>query len=173
MKIAVVSSSLRPGSYSKIMARRAHEVLTGQGHAPGWIDLVDLRLPMCDGDAAYETPEVERATEELKGYDRVIAATAVYNYDANAALKNYIELTGSAWENKIVGFLCAAGGTSSYMSIMSLANSLMLDFRCWIVPRFVYAEGDDFAKGAVKSAQIQKRIAGLCADIVSVRIGTA
>ena len=27
--------------------------------------------------------------------------------------------------------------------IMGLANSLMLDFRCWIVPRFVYVTGAD------------------------------
>jgi NAD(P)H-dependent FMN reductase len=67
----------------------------------------------------------------------VIIATGIYNYDANAAVKNLVELTGDAWENKVVGFLCAAGGMSSYMSIMSLANSLMLDFRSIIVPRFV------------------------------------
>ncbi len=55
-----------------------------------------------------------------------------------------IELAGSAWEDKIVGFLCAAGGMSSYMSVMAYANSLMLDFRCVIIPRFVYATGDIF-----------------------------
>jgi FMN reductase len=38
--------------------------------------------------------------------------------------------------NKVVGFLCAAGGKSSYMSVMRLANSLMLDFRCLIIPHF-------------------------------------
>jgi len=43
--------------------------------------------------------------------------------------KNMIELTGSAWEDKIVGFLCAAGGHASYMSVMAYAiYSLMLDF---------------------------------------------
>ena len=28
------------------------------------------------------------------------------------------------------------------MSIMSMANSLMLDFRCIIIPRFVYSDDD-------------------------------
>ena len=55
-----------------------------------------------------------------------------------------IELTGSAWEDKIVGFLCAAGGMGSYMSVMAYANSLMLDFRCVIIPRFVFATGEGF-----------------------------
>ena len=58
--------------------------------------------------------------------------------------KNMIELTGSAWEDKIVGFLCAAGGHTSYMSVMSYANSLMLDFRCVIIPRFAFATSDAF-----------------------------
>ena len=69
----------------------------------------------------------------------ILLATPIYNYDVSAAAKNMVELTGSAWRDKTVGFICAAGGTSSYMSVMGLANSLMLDFRCIILPRFVYA----------------------------------
>ena len=37
---------------------------------------------------------------------------------------------------------------SSYMSVMAYANSLMLDFRCVIIPRFVYATGSAFAEGS-------------------------
>ena len=66
----------------------------------------------------------------------IMLAVPIYNYDANAAVKNLIELTGSAWEDKIVGFACAAGGQSSYMSIIGLANSLMLDFRCIILAQW-------------------------------------
>jgi FMN reductase len=72
-----------------------------------------------------------------------LIATPVYNYNINAALKNLIELTGSAWTDKVVGFICSAGGKNSYMSVMSLANSLMLDFRSIIIPRFVYSDDDN------------------------------
>jgi FMN reductase len=88
-------------------------------------------------------------------------ATPIYNYDANAAVKNLIELTGSGWQDKPVGFLCAAGGMSSYMSIMSLANCLMLDFRSIVVPRFVYATGEAFAGGRIVDADVEKRVAEL------------
>jgi len=59
--------------------------------------------------------------------------------------------------------LCRAGGRSSYMSIMSLANSLMLDFRCFIVPRFVYATGEAFANDRTEemylsSAEVKERL---------------
>ncbi len=63
----------------------------------------------------------------------------VYNYDVNAVAKNFIELMGEdALGNKTVGFMLSAGGGGSYMAVMPFANSLMLDFRCWIVPRFLY-----------------------------------
>jgi FMN reductase len=99
----------------------------------------------------------------------IIIATPIYNYDANAAAKNLVELTGSSWEDKTVGFLCAAGGGSSYMSIMGLANSLMLDFRCLIIPRFVYAKGDDFREKKHPTADLVARIGQLAEASMKIR----
>ncbi len=87
----------------------------------------------------------------------------IYNYGINAAAKNVVELTGrDAWTGKVVGFVCAAGGHGSFMSVMPLANSLMLDFRCIIVPRFVYATKAAVQDGKVVSDEIRKRISQLC-----------
>ena len=98
------------------------------------------------GRAAVHGAEVDLTHTIIRApIDGIVVATPIYNYDASAAAKNLVELTGRAWQNKVVGFLCAAGGDGSYMSIMALANSLMLDFRCVIVPRFVYATGGAFA----------------------------
>ena len=82
----------------------------------------------------------------------------IYNFDVNAAAKNLIELTGSSWSGKVVGFACAAGGKSSYMSVMGVANSLMLDFRAHIVPRFVYATGESFGEDSVSDPDLQQRL---------------
>jgi len=76
------------------------------------------------------------------------------------------ELTGSAWEGKVVGFLNAAGGDTSYMSVMSMASSLMLDFRCVIVPRFVYATGSAFRDGVVSDRKVAGRIDELAQELV-------
>jgi NAD(P)H-dependent FMN reductase len=89
----------------------------------------------------------------------------------SAAAKNMVELTGSAWEDKIVSFLCAAGGMNSYMSVMAFANSLMLDFRSVIIPRFVYATGDAFEGDELKDKKVGKRIEELAAELV--RFGQA
>ena len=159
MNILVISASLNSDSYSRILAREAETALAAEGHTATFLDLRDLPLPLCDGETAYGHENVLRASKMVVGSDGVILATPIYNYDANAAAKNFVELTGRAWTDKVVGFLCAAGGASSYMSIMALANSLMLDFRCVIAPRFVYSSGEAFAGGKIVDSQIAARVA--------------
>ncbi len=119
---------------------------------------------LCAGVSAKLNASIEAA-------DAILVATPVYNYDVSAAAKNMVELTGSSWENKIVGFLCAAGGMSSYMSVMAFANSLMLDFRCVILPRFVYATGDSFEDDELKDKKVAKRIEELADELI--RFGKA
>ena len=159
--ILIVSSSLRSDSKSRILAQETLRVLQQEGHAAELLDLREYALPLCDGAAAYAHPDVVRLNARLRAADAIVIATPIYNFDATAALKNAIELTGEAWENKVVSFLCAAGGLNSYMSILSLANSLMLDFRSVIVPRFVYATGDDFTDGAISAPEVSRRVAEL------------
>lgn len=159
--ILTISCSLNPDSNSRVLAQEAHRVLASEGHAAAFLDLREFPLPFCDGDTAYRDPNVKRLGELLRQADGVLLASPIYNYDNNAAAKNLIELTGSAWENKVVGLLCAAGGMSSYMSIMSYANSLMLDFRSLVVPRFVYATGSAVSGGEIVSGEIKSRVADL------------
>jgi FMN reductase len=122
------------------------------------LDLRQVELPFCDADAAYGHPNVEASQSLLNSARVIIVATPIYNFDVNAAAKNLVELTGDAWENKVVGFLCAAGGSSSYMSVMGLANSLMLDFRSVIIPRFVYATRHDFIDGLRLRDEVRARV---------------
>jgi NAD(P)H-dependent FMN reductase len=155
--VLVISTSLNPESRSRILAQAALAGLTNKCDV-WFIDLADYQLPICDGAAAYEVPDVGKLTDIIKSSKAILLAVPVYNFAGSASAKNLIELTGSAWEDKIVGFLCAAGGRSSYMSIMGLANSLMLDFRCVINPRFVYADGSAFEADSVTDKKIKARI---------------
>jgi FMN reductase len=166
MSLLIVSASLDPESHSRLLARHAAEVLATTGPAPAWLDLRDLPLPLCDGGPAYAHPNVAVARERVSQAAGLLLAAPIYNYDVNAALKNFLELTGAAWADQVVGFLCAAGGPSSYMSIMGLANSLMLDFRCLVVPRFVYATGAAFADGRITDPTIAARVAQ-CARVTA------
>ena len=77
-----------------------------------------------------------------------------------------VALVAQEWKDKIVGFLCAAGGQGSYMSVMGLADSLMLDFRCVVVPRFVYATGAAFEGDVITDAGVAERVVGLAKETV-------
>lgn len=131
-----------------------------------WLDIKDLDLPLCDADKCYNMPGAQKLNQAIELADGILIAAPVYNYDVAAAAKNMIELTGSSWEEKIVGFLCAAGGTTSYMAVMAYANSLMLDFRTVIIPRFVYATGDAFDGDKVVDKKVVSRIEQVADDLV-------
>lgn len=162
----VVSTSGNPASNSRRMGRIAFDHLQKARVDCQWLDLSELALPLCDADACYTQPAARKLSKAIEAADGILVATPIYNYDVSAAAKNMVELTGSAWEDKVVGFLCAAGGASSYMSVMAYANSLMLDFRCVILPRFVYATGDAFDDEKLNDAKIARRIEEVAAELI-------
>lgn len=168
MSYLVISTSLNPDSKSFLLAHEAFTQLGAAGHKVEFLDLRKVRLPICDGAAAYGRTSVRKVTEKIKKATCILVAVPIYNFDCGAAAKNLVELTGEAWSEKTVGFLCAAGGRSSYMSIMGFANSLMLDFRCLIVPRFVYADKAAFQGGAIADDTIVRRIEDFVAKAVAL-----
>ena len=133
-----------------------------------FFNLQENPLPMCDGDECYDLPEVLDFRKKIKNAEGIIMAIPVYNFNASSGAKNIVELGGSMLYDKTFGFLCAAGGRSSYMSVMSLANSLMLDFRCYIIPKFVFATKNDFEEGKIVNPEIKNRIKGLGSELIRV-----
>ncbi len=154
MNLLVISCSLNPDSNSRIMGKVACETL---GSAD-WLDLRDHDMPLCDGAGVYSNEVTAKLTAKVEAADGILMAVPIYNYDLNAATKNLLELTGKAWTDKVVGFVVAAGGQGSYMAVMPFANSLMLDYRCTIVPRFVYATGDSFQGNELADADVKSRL---------------
>jgi FMN reductase len=169
MKTLILGCSLNPKSKSQLLAQRLNTTLEARGADNTFFDLRDIDLPLCDGaNQGAVPPELDAAIREA---DAICFAVPVYNFDVNAATKTLIELTGKAWTDKLVAFACAAGGQGSYMSVMPLANSLMLDFRCMVLPRFVYAIYSDFADGQIANDDVNQRLDDLADDML--RVGAA
>lgn len=158
MAMLILSTSLSPESRSRVLARHAFGVVQAQGPGGELADLAGMDVPMCDGGAAYGHPTVATLSEKIRSAAGIILAFPVYNYDAASTAKNLIELTGKAWTGKIVGLMTAAGGQGAYMAPLQIANSLMLDFRTIIVPRFVYATGESFAGDRVADPEVARRV---------------
>jgi FMN reductase len=165
-KLLVIRTSSNPDSKSRHLGRVAFAHLQRKRVDCAWIDISQMDLPLCDGGKCYGMPSSRKLSAAIEAADGILVAAPVYNYDVAAAAKNMIELTGSVWQDKIVGFLCAAGGTASYMSVMAYANSLMLDFRCVIIPRFVFATGDAFDDDKIADKKLIARVEQVANDLV-------
>jgi FMN reductase len=165
-KHLVISTSGNPDSNSRRMGRAAFAHLQKKEVDCDWIDIREMDLPLCDADKCYGMPGSKKLSAAIESADGILIAAPVYNYDVAAATKNMIELTGSVWEDKIVGFLCAAGGHASYMSVMAYANSLMLDFRCVIIPRFAFATSHAFDGERINDKKIAARIKQVADELV-------
>ena len=166
--LLILSCSLNPGSRSHYLATVAASTATALGIDNDLVDLRDWDLPICDGKDWFNHPSVRPMMEKVSSATAVLIASPIYNYDLNAAVKNVIELTGRAWSEKPVGMLCVAGGQRSYMAPMALANSLMFDFRCHVIPRYVYATSADFTESRELSEELNGRVRQLVQSAASL-----
>jgi len=168
IRYLVISCSLNSDSRSRLLAQRTLSYMQKRTDSVEFIDLGEISLPLCDGGSCYEDPQVQSLTRKIAHATGVVVTIPIYNFDANAAAKNLIELTGSAWNEKVVGMVSAAGGQASYMSVMGLVNSLMLDFRCLIVPRFVHAAQESFTGDQLNDAKVEGRLQELVDRIIDI-----
>ena len=164
--VLIVASSMSAKSRSRQLARLAFAKLDRTGVPTTLLDLSETPLPFGGSAAGWSDPNVARLRVQTTAATHILFAVPIYNYDVNAVAKNYIELMGEdALGGKTVGFLISAGGGGSYMSVLPFANSLMLDFRCWIVPRFLYVSKD--LENGVLPAPLEERLDALLHDLLS------
>ena len=168
MKMLVISCSLNPGSRSRLLAEEITQCLGADGVEVDSMDLRKTQMPLCDGTGTNLGETVTGLHDRIEASSGIVMCVPIYNFDVNAAAKNLIELTGSSWSGKVVGFACAAGGKSSYMSVMGIANSLMLDFRAHILPRFVYATGESFSEDTVNDPKLKTRLQEFSGEMLRV-----
>ena len=170
-KTLIIATSLNPDSRSQKLAEIALEEAKKHNLEAEILDLRQFPMPLAGTDTSWDDETATLLKNRMQQFKRFIFAVPVYNYDVNAAAKNLIELCGGSYlEGATAGFICTAGGKSSYMSILNMMNYLMLDFRVWIVPRFVYATDTDWTSKnwqdpkSLKS-ELRQRIGQLMQDV--------
>lgn len=168
MRVLVISASLNTDSKSRALALELIHCLKNGAAEHDFIDMREFPLPFAGADKCWEDANVGLLRGRIRDAHCIILSAPVYNYDLSAVAKNLVEITGESWHDKVVGFLCAAGGSRSYMSVMSFANSLMLDFRCVIIPRFVYATKENWEGMDLKTGDINKRIEDLASEALRI-----
>lgn len=167
LKFLTIGTSLNPESHSQLLAQEAFKYMKTRGED---VELLDLRkiekLPFCHGLTEVRPPFVMELMEKVKSAHGVLIATPVYDYSMTGGTKNFVEITREGWEDKIVGIVAAAGGVRSYLAPVAIMNSLMLDFRCVIVPSFVHAPGDIFTKEKTIDGDILKRVQEVAQKVI-------
>lgn len=167
MKFAIINTNLAPAGKLAYLADTLASFLKGDGLKTEVFHLSDLNLPPCDGYLCYKDEKTLSLTAELAGADAILLVSPIYNYDLNSAAKNLIELTGSSWEGKAVGLVCQAGADRSFLSPLAFINSLSVDYRCLVSPRFVYVTRANYEGGEVlpEGSPILERLRFLAREI--------
>jgi NAD(P)H-dependent FMN reductase len=163
----IVSTALRPESKTVTLARAMAAHLAGTGLEVDLFDLASEPLPACDGASCYGDPVVQAAAQRVKRAGGVVFCSPIYNYQLNSAAKNFLELTNEGWPDKVVGIVANAGGDRSFLSVLTLANSLWVDHHCLVAPRFVFATTAAFAADGTLPADgdISSRLQALAKDM--------
>ncbi|SCA63045.1 Uncharacterized protein SCG7109_AH_00210 [Chlamydiales bacterium SCGC AG-110-M15] len=154
----IFSCSLRSISRSYLLAKQAFEEIKNRGEEAELVDLRDWELPYCDGESTGNHEQVLKLEKKIRAAKGILISAPIYNFDMNALSRGLAELTAGAWEGKLVGLLCAAGGKGSYMAPMGLANSLLLHYHCFILPRIVYGTEAQFEGDSISDPELHKRV---------------
>ncbi len=169
-KITILATSLRDNSNSQKLARIFKTLAENQSIETQLLDIRDLNLPLAGTPGCWESSNINALRDSIESASHIIFAVPIYCYDVNAAAKNIIELVGKSFTQKVVGFICAAGGSNSYMSVMGMANHLMLDFRSIIVPRFVYTDYSSWDESGQVNNDIKERLECLLTELKQIQI---
>lgn len=152
--ILVISTSLNPGSISRVVAEEIYKSIKPKTDVVEFVDMQAYNIPHCNGigNDAYEDPTVKVLHDMIANAKAVILAATIYNYNVGSPVKNLIELTGtahkalgdgSAWRNKLVGFVFGAGTPASMLAGLPLLNSMLVDFKCILHPNFIHMTAGD------------------------------
>ena len=158
-QIILIQGSLSKDSNTARVINQAAKELKHREVDHEVIDLRDLDLQFCDGRKLAEynqdLQEAYRKMDEAAGY---IFGMPVYCFSVSGVLKNFIDITAEAMENKTAAIICNAGGNRSYMALGDLSKILAFESRVVTVQPAVYTSYEDFDEGKLASPEINERM---------------
>lgn len=96
--VLVISSSLRSGSNSELLAKAAMEGAAAAGHETHWLSLKDKAIGFCKGCLACQNAgkcvirdDMDDMIGRVREADVIIFATPVYYYGMSGQLKTFLD----------------------------------------------------------------------------------
>ena len=165
-QVVLLQGSLNKESRTAILIQHAEEELNNGGLKTEVIDLRNIQMDFCDGRPLKEYhPEMQQAYQTLEAADAFIIGMPVYCYSVSGPLKNFIDITSGAMENKIAGILSSAGGRQSYMATADLSNILAYESHVTTVQPIIYAHYEDYTDQTLASDRIKSKIKTLVSHL--------
>lgn len=97
-KVLIISSSLRNGSNSELMAKSAMEGAAAAGHEVHFLSLKDKQISFCKGCLACQNSgkcvirdDMDELMEQVRDADAIVFATPVYYYCMSGQLKTFLD----------------------------------------------------------------------------------
>lgn len=135
LKIAAISGSIRPGSYTRMAIAVALSGAAEFGVTTELIDLCDYALPHVGSKQDSEHPEALRLREAVKSAHGIILGTPEYHGGFSGVLKNALDLMGfEEFESKVIGLVAVSGGTMGGSIALSGLRTVGRALHAWVIP---------------------------------------
>lgn len=158
-QVVLIQGSLNKESRTASLIQHASEEMKRTGLKVQILDLRNIQMEFCDGRPLKEYhPEVQQAFQALDESDAFVIGMPVYCYSISGPLKNFIDITSGAMENKIAGILCTAGGRQSYMASADLSNILAYESHVTTLQPIIYTHAEDYTDQTLSSDRIKTKI---------------
>ncbi len=153
--ITLIQGSLNPNSKTSIILDEVINILKDKKINYELIDLRKLELQFCDGrDLEKYNEDLQKAYKIMEKSSGYIVGMPVYCYSVSGVLKNFLDITCGAMENKVSGIACNAGGIMSYLASSDLMKILSYEVHVLTVQPTVYAYGNDFKDGKIVNEKV-------------------
>ena len=168
-KVVIIQGSLNPKSKTAIVVQEAEKIL----HRFDDIDcqILDLRyfeIQFCDGRKLKDYgSDTKKAYKMIQESDALIIGMPVYCYSVSGPLKNLIDISSSAMENKVAGILCTTGSSMSYLASADLAKILAYESQVLSIQPVVCSSYEDFEDGKLESQKVHEKLNAMIGVLVS------
>ena len=154
-KLIIIQGSLNKNSKTSLIIDEVIKILKTKNINYELIDLRALNLEFCDGrDLKEYNQDLQNAYKLMESVKAYIIGMPVYCYSVSGVLKNFLDITCGAMENKVCGIVCNAGGVMSYLASAELMKILSYEVSCLSIQPTTYAYGNDFKDGKIINPKV-------------------
>jgi NAD(P)H-dependent FMN reductase len=134
IRVAGISGSRRPGSYTRMAVETALRGAAEVGAGTRLIDLHEYNLGFAGGtDSA--TPDLDRLRAAVKEAHGIVLGTPEYHGSFSGVLKNALDLMGfEEFEGKMIGLVGVSGGAMGAFNALNGLRDIGRALHAWVVP---------------------------------------